>query len=312
MSDSLVACRMQNGTGRTQEQIRKEYKQRDDREENILLSAEVQCDGLRATALHVDIYFKWLPSLVGISVESSLAGASFFMRMTIYNVTLLCYIRCGERRWRPLDEKLISKKELLRITGISYGQLYRWKRKNLIPEEWFIRKSTYTGQETFFPKQKILDRIDKIKRMKDDLSLDEIARRLSPKLAEMILPVREIIERNIVTKEVWELFRDEWNEVETLHFEQILRLYVVARTLQTGDVSLEEARRIWSLLEAHASHVREQKGEVWVLRKMGIAIALLTDPVQELHAEADAKVVVRLSLAQCAEELKIRMMDGGV
>lgn len=49
-----------------------------------------------------------------------------------------------------MDEKLISKKELLRLTGISYGQLYRWKRKNLIPEEWFIRKSTYTGQETFF------------------------------------------------------------------------------------------------------------------------------------------------------------------
>ena len=49
-----------------------------------------------------------------------------------------------------MDEELISKKELLELTGISYGQLYRWKRKGLIPEDWFIRKSTYTGQETFF------------------------------------------------------------------------------------------------------------------------------------------------------------------
>ncbi|MBN2909853.1 YhbD family protein [Polycladomyces sp. WAk] len=211
-----------------------------------------------------------------------------------------------------MDEKLISKKELLRLTGISYGQLYRWKRKNLIPEEWFIRKSTYTGQETFFPKQKILDRIDKIKRMKDDLSLDEIAERLSPNLAEVMLPVEEIIKRNIVSKEVWDLFADEWNGVKTLHFEQILRLYVIARTLKTGDVSLEEAHRVWSMLEAHASRVREQKGELWVIRKMGIAISLLTDSVQDLYIEADAKVVVRLSLAQCAEELKIRMMDGGV
>jgi len=211
-----------------------------------------------------------------------------------------------------MDEKLISKKELLQLTGISYGQLYRWKRKNLIPEEWFIRKSTYTGQETFFPKQKILDRIDKIKRMKDDLSLDEIAERLSPNLAEVMLPVEEVIKRNIVSKEVWDLFADEWNGVKTLHFEQILRLYVIARALKTGDVSLGEARRVWSMLEAHASRVREQKGEMWVIRKMGIAISLLTDSVQDLHIEADAKVVVRLSLAQCAEELKIRMMDGGV
>jgi hypothetical protein len=59
-----------------------------------------------------------------------------------------------------MDENLISKKELLEITGISYGALYRWKRKNLIPEEWFIKKSTFTGQETFFPKDK--ERLDSL------------------------------------------------------------------------------------------------------------------------------------------------------
>lgn len=28
-----------------------------------------------------------------------------------------------------MDRDYISKKELLELTGISYGQLYRWKRK---------------------------------------------------------------------------------------------------------------------------------------------------------------------------------------
>lgn len=32
-----------------------------------------------------------------------------------------------------MEENLISKKELLEKTGISYGQLYRWKRKNIYP-----------------------------------------------------------------------------------------------------------------------------------------------------------------------------------
>ena len=57
---------------------------------------------------------------------------------------------------------LISKKELLAVTGISYGQLYRWKRERLIPEEWFIKQSAYTGQETFFPRQQILSRVQTI------------------------------------------------------------------------------------------------------------------------------------------------------
>ncbi len=73
------------------------------------------------------------------------------------------------------EENLIAKKEVLRETDISYGQLYRWKRKGLIPEAWFVRKSTFTGQETFFPRDKILERIGRIKAMKDTLPLDDLA-----------------------------------------------------------------------------------------------------------------------------------------
>jgi len=92
-----------------------------------------------------------------------------------------------------MENELISKKELLELTQISYGQLYRWKRKNLIPEEWFIRKSTYTGQETFFPKEKIIDRIEKIKNMKGDISLDNLANMLSPNLMEISLGKEDLI-----------------------------------------------------------------------------------------------------------------------
>ena len=73
------------------------------------------------------------------------------------------------------EENLVAKKEVLRQTGISYGQLYRWKRKGLIPEAWFVRRSTFTGQETFFPRDKILERIERIKSMKDTHPLDDLA-----------------------------------------------------------------------------------------------------------------------------------------
>ena len=74
-----------------------------------------------------------------------------------------------------MEQELLSKKELLERYGISYGALYRWKRKGLIPEDWFIKKSTVTGQETFFPKMLICERVEMILGQKDDLSLDELA-----------------------------------------------------------------------------------------------------------------------------------------
>ncbi len=73
----------------------------------------------------------------------------------------------------------ISKKELLEVTGISYGQLYRWKREGLIPEEWFVKQSSFTGQETFFPREEILGRIGAILELKDTHSLGELAGLLS-------------------------------------------------------------------------------------------------------------------------------------
>ena len=75
-------------------------------------------------------------------------------------------------------EHLISKRELLARYNISYGALYRWKRKGLIPDEWFIKKSTTTGQETFFPEKLVCERIELIQEMKEDILLDELAKTL--------------------------------------------------------------------------------------------------------------------------------------
>ena len=56
------------------------------------------------------------------------------------------------RKEDEMEQELISKKELLERYSISYGALYRWKRKGLIPEDWFIKKSTVTPHilQTFF------------------------------------------------------------------------------------------------------------------------------------------------------------------
>lgn len=77
-----------------------------------------------------------------------------------------------------MDEDYISKKEVLEQYHISYGALYRWKRMGLIPEDWFIRKATATGQETFFRRKQICDRVEMILARKERVSLEELAEEL--------------------------------------------------------------------------------------------------------------------------------------
>lgn len=83
-----------------------------------------------------------------------------------------------------MEQILISKKELLEKYSISYGALYRWKRKGLIPEDWFIKKATVTGQETFFPRDVICERVELILNQKEDFSLDDLSKQFNEKAEE--------------------------------------------------------------------------------------------------------------------------------
>ena len=106
-----------------------------------------------------------------------------------------------------MEQTLISKKELLQKYGISYGALYRWKRKGLIPEEWFIKKSAVTGQETFFPEALICQRIELIQSQKDDLSLDDLAKQLRDESPRQVLTLKTVFgERSILLEEIQGLY----------------------------------------------------------------------------------------------------------
>lgn len=205
------------------------------------------------------------------------------------------------------EQELISKKDLLELTGISYGQLYRWKRKQLIPEDWFIRKSTFTGQETFFPKELILARIDRILHMKDDLSLDELAGKLSPMLFDVQLRKDELMKRNIVSKVAMDRFggRDPDNTIYS--FDQTLAYYTADSLLQTGEMSLDEADQLVATMREHLAKFEGKPCELLFIRKMGVSTFLLLSSPAEAYFETGTRIVARLNLAETSEQLQNKL-----
>ncbi|MFC5702836.1 YhbD family protein [Cohnella faecalis] len=205
-----------------------------------------------------------------------------------------------------MDQELISKKDLLDAMGISYGQLYRWKRKQLIPEEWFIRKSTFTGQETFFPKRLILARIDKIVNMKDDLSLDELADKLSDTsvFPDLPLSIESLRERNIVSSSVLDRYHKSDRPDSVYSFSEALCLFAVDRLLSTGEMSLEEGDLLHETLKEQLPQLAGKPCDVLFFRKMGVSsFAIVTVPA-DIIFDARVKVAARLSVTELAEQLK--------
>lgn len=207
-----------------------------------------------------------------------------------------------------MDEELISKKELLQITGISYGQLYRWKRKNIIPEEWFIKKSAYTGQETFFPKEKILERIEKIKEMKDDLSLDDLAEKFSPQPSQVLITTDELLSRNIVSQASINVYRAVRGDIDRYNFENILFVSILEKFLMSGEVSFDEAKSILGNLEENYKRFIGRDCEIIFIRKFGIGICILLPVTEEFYIENTAKLVLKVNIGSFIEELKIKLI----
>lgn len=209
------------------------------------------------------------------------------------------------------QEQLLSKKELLDLTGISYGQLYRWKRKNLIPEAWFVRKSTFTGQETFFPKEKILARVAQIKDLKDDRSLDELAHMFSPNPDHIALEAAHLTQQNIVTEMALQLFLKQYPTEHPLKFEQVLAVYITDTALKTGAVSLSETTLLMQVLKAGYSSVSTGTDRLVLVRKLGVPLCLLSGSANEPIFDEETSVVLQLDLPACIETLKLQLTGGG-
>ncbi|ASZ17479.1 DUF4004 domain-containing protein [Bacillus cereus] len=207
-----------------------------------------------------------------------------------------------------MSTDLISKKDLLELTGISYGQLYRWKRKNLIPEDWFVRKSTFTGQETFFPKEKILERIDKIQTMKEDLSLDELANMFSPSVREILLTKEDVLRKGISSEPVLQFFIEHTNKTAEFQFVDILYVYMLEELLQSGEISLEEGKMVLQVLRENYEAMKHKTCDLIIIRKLGISTCLLVSNVDDLIFEKGTKIVLREAIMKYTEALKTKLL----
>lgn len=205
------------------------------------------------------------------------------------------------------EDNLISKKELLDLMSISYGQLYRWKRKELIPEDWFIKKSSFTGQETFFPRDKVIDRIKKIKDMKDDASLDDLASLFSNKADEIKLNYENLLSQNIVASETLTVCKELLPKIHELSFEDVLYIYICDKFLLSGNISLDESKILFNTLMKNYLSFNGEDFDVIFIRKMGVGFCILCSTKNKYYIENSAKVIMNLNIGKCVEELKLKL-----
>lgn len=200
-----------------------------------------------------------------------------------------------------MDNNLITKKELLDTTGISYGSLYRWKRKNLIPDEWFIHRATFTGHETFFPREKIVERINKILELKENMSLDDVAAVFNPLRRDIELKTEDIERLGIASEAVINLYFSKYGESETYDYDTLLPLYVFSQLLSLGTLSRQEAFLAAEMVKEAETDLQNFK--IIFLRKLGVCSFLMIPDDNLAFYDSETSAVGELSIHQLHCEL---------
>lgn len=202
-------------------------------------------------------------------------------------------------------EELISKKELLEELQISYGQLYRWKRKKLIPEEWFIKKSVSTGQETFFPKQKIIERINKILELKDDISLDDLANQFSYNIKDINIKRNYLTQNNILPTNIIDRFETIISIDNDIYEEsRLFTLLIYERLIGIGFLSLQEVNEIIISIFDNYSKLRSEENVLVIKRKLGVCFYYVLSNEHEISLDKSAIEIARFKVREILEKIK--------
>ncbi|MFW2489057.1 DUF4004 family protein [Clostridium chromiireducens] len=202
-------------------------------------------------------------------------------------------------------EELISKKELLEELQISYGQLYRWKRKKLIPEEWFIKKSVSTGQETFFPKQKIITRINKILELKDDVSLDDLANQFSYNVKDIKIVRDYLVKNEIVPLGIMERFESVINVDNNIYDElRLFTLFIYENLIGIGFLNLEEVNEITESISRNYKLLCDENKVLIIKRKLGVLFYYILNNEPEILLDEKAIEISRVNFGNILEKIQ--------
>ena len=202
----------------------------------------------------------------------------------------------------------ISKKDLLKTTGISYGQLYRWKREGLIPEEWCVKRSSPTGQETYFPQEKILKRIHAIQQLKDSYSLEELARILTPEVSNRLFCEEDLEHFDELDIDVAADFMDAMSK-DSFVFLEVLVMIALSQAMVDSAITEEERTHAVSFLSKRMSELHSADYVLELLQAQGHLYVLLKKEGSEVYLDDGLVAIRSIHLNELSNAIKLKYKE---
>lgn len=193
-------------------------------------------------------------------------------------------------------------------TGISYGQLYRWKRERLIPEEWFIKQSSYTGQETFFPKELILTRIREIQELKDVYSLEEVAKLLSPEITNHGFSIKEFEEMKEISGPLLQHFKEALNK-ELVTYMELLVMIILNRIQEQYGIKIEDIKTIFKNILPGLEKIKSTDYILTIIQLEHNYYSFIHQDREQILFDNRFHIISKVRIDEISSEIRVKYKD---
>ncbi|HXK72854.1 MAG TPA: DUF4004 family protein [Clostridia bacterium] len=206
------------------------------------------------------------------------------------------------------DKELITKKELLIETGISYGQLYRWKREGVIPDEWFIKRSSFTGQETYFKRKQILERIEIVKELRSKHSLEDLAKILSPDISEKIFLIDELKKIDEISSGILVSIKEVYDKKD-FSLKEIVVFICVSKLQSECSLDVKQTSDILSDIKSCIADINNLDFKMIILKLSDRLGTILYSSDKEIVISNELSVLAKYNLKEISEAVILKYRE---
>uniref|UniRef100_UPI001033AD5F DUF4004 family protein n=1 Tax=Clostridioides difficile TaxID=1496 RepID=UPI001033AD5F len=179
--------------------------------------------------------------------------------------------------------------------------------KNIIPEEWCIKKSAFTGQETFFPRDKILERIELILSMKEETSLDDIANMFMKKDINKEFDIDFILSKEVICNYTKEIFQNLYKKEQSIGKKELLILSIIEKFLVKSIITFEELKLIVNIIEENFTSIYNESGKIYLFRKFGVPFVVGCLDYKKVKFEKDVVKIIEVDLTKEINDISIKL-----
>ena len=167
-----------------------------------------------------------------------------------------------------------------------------------------------TGQETFFPRKEILERIERILELKDTVSLDELSEIFSPHVAEPTFDSSELINKKIVSQQAMQLYQSMTGASANLSdLKEVLMLKILQDYVASGVITFDEGKMIQDFLNQHFMKLTQEKSSLFLMRHLGLPFVIGAIDKEMLLIDEQDRIVLEIAVAKELSQIKLASLQ---